>query len=199
MAQQQGQPMKKIGLKEAIKQWEEKTGQKAGEVTIVKLNGWLPPIEKMDGSTSLLVKCEQLALSTNMIERLSNLNSLKNLKILSVGRNYLKSLVGVEVCADTLEEIWASYNQIEKPSKGVLACKKLRVLYVANNWIREWGEVSQLNALPKLEELVLIGNPLEERFIGAGNQMADWQKEVGKRITGLKKIDGNNLLRTDDE
>jgi Leucine-rich repeat (LRR) protein len=37
----------------------------------------------------------KLSLSTNMIERLSNLNSLKNLKILSVGRNFLKSLVGV--------------------------------------------------------------------------------------------------------
>jgi len=30
-----------------------------------------------------------------MIERLSNLNSLKCLKILSVGRNFLKSLAGV--------------------------------------------------------------------------------------------------------
>jgi len=54
-AQQGG---KKIGLKEAIKMWEEKTGNKAAEAAHIKLNGWHPPIEKMDGSTSLLTKCE---------------------------------------------------------------------------------------------------------------------------------------------
>jgi hypothetical protein len=37
----------------------------------------------------------RLSLSTNMIDRLSNLNSLKCLRILSIGRNYLKSLAGV--------------------------------------------------------------------------------------------------------
>lgn len=44
------------------------------------------------------ILCRHLSLSTNMIERLSNLNSLKCLKILSVGRNYLKSLQGVVSC-----------------------------------------------------------------------------------------------------
>jgi len=62
-----------------------------------------------------------------------------------------------EACADTLEEIWASYNMIEKPSKGVTNCKKLRVLYLANNLIREWPEISKLHECPDLEEMVLQG------------------------------------------
>jgi hypothetical protein len=41
--------------------WEDregKEGNKIGEITDIKLNGWIPPIEKMDGSTSLFLKCE---------------------------------------------------------------------------------------------------------------------------------------------
>jgi len=45
-------------LKEALKLWEEKTGQKAAEATKMDLMGWQPPVEKMDASTSLLAKCE---------------------------------------------------------------------------------------------------------------------------------------------
>uniref|UniRef100_A0A5K4F343 Uncharacterized protein n=1 Tax=Schistosoma mansoni TaxID=6183 RepID=A0A5K4F343_SCHMA len=45
-------------IKEAIKKWEEKTGQKASEATEVKLYGQYPPIEKMDASLSTLTMCE---------------------------------------------------------------------------------------------------------------------------------------------
>jgi len=44
--------------------WEDKEGKdgrKIGETVDVKLNGFLPPIEKMDGSTSLFLKCEYVA------------------------------------------------------------------------------------------------------------------------------------------
>jgi dynein light chain 1 len=55
-----------------------------------------------------------LALSTNNIEKISSLSGMDNLRILSMGRNLLKKIENVEVVAETLEELWLSYNQIEK-------------------------------------------------------------------------------------
>lgn len=55
-----------------------------------------------------------LALSTNSIEKISSLSGMDNLQILSLGRNLLKKIENVEVVAETLEELWLSYNQIEK-------------------------------------------------------------------------------------
>lgn len=55
-----------------------------------------------------------LALSTNNIEKISSLSGMDNLRILSLGRNLLKKIENVDVVAETLEELWLSYNQIEK-------------------------------------------------------------------------------------
>jgi len=55
-----------------------------------------------------------LALSTNNIEKISSLAGMDALRILSLGRNLLKKIENVEVVADTLEELWLSYNLIEK-------------------------------------------------------------------------------------
>lgn len=45
-------------IKEAIKRWEEKTGQQATTATEVSLIFQWPPIEKMDNTLSTLVNCE---------------------------------------------------------------------------------------------------------------------------------------------
>lgn len=37
----------------------------------------------------------KLSLSTNMIEKLTGLNGMKNLRTLSLGRNYIKSFNGL--------------------------------------------------------------------------------------------------------
>ncbi len=63
-------------IKEALTKWEEKSGQKAAEAKDVRINGIFPPIEKMDASLSTLVNVERLSLSTNMIEKIANLNGL---------------------------------------------------------------------------------------------------------------------------
>lgn len=42
--------------------------------------------------------------------------------------------------AGTLEELWISYNLIET-LKGIESMKKLRVLYMSNNLVKEWGEL----------------------------------------------------------
>lgn len=44
-----------------------------------------------------------------------------------------------EAVGDTLEELWISYNLIEK-LKGIHVMKKLKVLYMSNNLVKEWGE-----------------------------------------------------------
>ena len=63
-----------------------------------------------------------------------------------------------ETVAETLEELWISYNQIEK-LKGIGYMKKLRVLTMSNNNVREWVEFGRLAELPALKEAVFIGSP----------------------------------------
>jgi Leucine-rich repeat (LRR) protein len=58
--------------------------------------------------------CRHLALSTNNIDKISSLAGMDQLKILSLGRNVIKKIENIEAVADTLEELWLSYNQIEK-------------------------------------------------------------------------------------
>lgn len=69
--------------------------------------------------------CRHLALSTNSIEKISSLSGMDNLHILSLGRNLLKKIENVEVVADTLEELWLSYNQIEKLVSMASTCTRV--------------------------------------------------------------------------
>ncbi|RKO97788.1 hypothetical protein CXG81DRAFT_29536 [Caulochytrium protostelioides] len=180
-------------IKDALKAWEEKTKQSPAEATTVKLLMQQPFITKMDSTLSTLVKVEHLALSSNMIDKISNLQGLSNLKILSLGRNCLKKIEGLDAVADTLEELWISYNQIERLN-GIECCKKLRVLYASNNKIKAWDGITCLNALPVLEDILLQGNPLEERATADGNYVA----EVSKRFTTVKKLDGKAIFRDEE-
>ena len=100
--------------KEAIKKWEAENEQSAAEAKTVKLYCQIPPIEKMDDSLNSLEACELLSLSTNAIEKMINLSKLKNLKILSLARNQIKRIMGLDEVGQTLEQLWLSYNVIEK-------------------------------------------------------------------------------------
>lgn len=104
-----------------------------------------------------------LALSTNAIEKITSLTGLDNLRILSLGRNQIKKIEGLDAVADTLEELWLSYNVITSLS-GIERAQKLRVLYLSNNKIAGWSEIDKLSTLPSLEELLLVGNPLYQQF-----------------------------------
>ena len=97
----------------------------------------------MDAGLAQINHVSHLSLGTNAIDRIANLNGFSNLKILSLGRNYIKSFAGLEPVADTLEELWISYNNIEK-MKGVDVLKKLKVLYMSNNKVKDWGEFGKL-------------------------------------------------------
>lgn len=91
-----------------------------------------------------------------MIEKINGLSALRNLKILSLGRNYIKAFTGLESLADTLEELWISYNFIEK-MKGILGMRKLKVLYMSNNSVKEWAEVNKLAEMESLQDLLFVG------------------------------------------
>ncbi|PKK31331.1 dynein, axonemal, light chain 1, transcript variant X1 [Columba livia] len=131
----------------------------------------------MDESLSTLVNCEKLSLSTNCIERIANLSNLKNLRILSLGRNNIKNLNGLEAVGETLEELWISYNFIEK-LRGIRVMKKLKVLYMSNNLVKDWG------------------NPLQEKYASDQNS---WIDEAAKRVPKLKKLDGTLLIKEEEE
>ena len=68
-------------IKAALKKWEEASGKKSSEAKEIKLIGVYPPIEKMEGPLHILVNCEKLSLSTNLIVTIQNLQVLKNLKV----------------------------------------------------------------------------------------------------------------------
>jgi dynein light chain 1 len=50
----------------------------------------------MDDSLNTLENCVHLSLSTNAIDRMIALPKLKNLEILSLGRNLIKRIMGLE-------------------------------------------------------------------------------------------------------
>lgn len=49
------------------------------------------------------------------------------------------------------------------------------------------AEFVRLAELPLLEELVFVGNPLQEKFAADQNS---WIEEATKRVPNLKKLDG---------
>ncbi|XP_039905653.1 dynein light chain 1, axonemal [Simochromis diagramma] len=148
----------------------------------------------MDASLSMLTNCEQLSLSTNCIEKITNLNGLKNLKILSLGRNNIRLLTELEAIGDTLEQLWVSYNQLEKLN-GIQWLKSLRVLYMSNKLVKDWSEFMRLAELPRLTDLVFVGNPLEEKHSAEGT----WMDEATKRLPGLRKLDGIPVIKQEGE
>ena len=95
--------------KEAIKRWEAATGQNPAEATEVKLICVIPGLDRMEEALSVFEKVEKLSLSTNNIEKIQFLK-FKNLRILSLGRNNIKRIGGLEEVSATLEELWLSYN-----------------------------------------------------------------------------------------
>ena len=60
--------------------------------------------------------------------------------------------------------------------------------------MREWREFEHLSELPCLEDLVFIGNPLEEEATVNGN----YTQHVSKRLLLLKKLDGYPIIREEE-
>lgn len=86
----------------------------------------------MDATLGTLKACVQLSLSTNSIEKITGLQGMENLAVLSLGRNLIKKIENVEVVAGTLRELWISYNSV-KELANIDKLVNLKVLYVSNN------------------------------------------------------------------
>ena len=88
----------------------------------------------------------------------------------------------------TLEELWLSYNSIEKLD-GLQPCIKLTTFFLGNNKVRSWDEVSKLSQLPEIKNVLFVGNPIY------GDKSQDNYREnnsplVVKRIPQLEIVDG---------
>jgi len=129
----------------------------------VELMAMIPPIQKMDATLSQCVMCVHLSLSTNSIDKMvpGALSGCKNLKILSLGRNQIKKLVGLEDVGNTLEELWISYNHISTLD-GIQPCIKLKNLFMSNNKLADWNEVKKCASLSALTNVLFHGNPMYE-------------------------------------
>lgn len=157
------------------------------DVKRVKFMAQLPPISKMDASAlNTLSNCEWLSLSTNSIDKMVRLD-LPNLKILSLARNRIKKIDGLQALGGTLEQLWLSYNEC-RDLDGVLCCPKLKTLYLAHNNIKEWGEVEKLKHLSALEDILLVGNPIySDESI---SDISDIRTKIIQCIPHIQKIDG---------
>ena len=107
---------KATACKEALSKWlaAQEGGKALEEVERVDLSGVCPPVEKMDSSLAALRACRHLSLSTNALDKIGNLAGLERLEVLSLGRNCLKKLENLEAVAGTLQQLWVSYNQIDR-------------------------------------------------------------------------------------
>ena len=162
-----------------------------------------------------------------------------SLEVLSIGRNQIKKLEGLEDVSATLKELWVSYNLIEKfngiekvqlPARHIAA----KVQFVGSDIqhlsaahqpdgpllqqqpdceMAGGGSIGTRPAAParagarrrrmtraraqrelvKLEELLLVGNPLFE----AHKPTEDVRIHVAGRLPWLKKLDGQPV--DDDE
>ncbi|XP_043273655.1 dynein axonemal light chain 1-like [Venturia canescens] len=130
----------------------------------------------------------KLSLSTNMIEKINGIDSLRNLKILSLGRNSIKTFSGLEAVGDHLEELWISYNLIDK-IKGVNVLKALKVLYMSHNLVKDWAEFNRLQEIPNLQELMFLHNPICENM-----DTEAWRAQVIRRLPALKKLDAITIV-----
>ncbi|XP_073830946.1 dynein axonemal light chain 1 isoform X2 [Musca autumnalis] len=162
-------------IKDALTKWEERTKEDSTKALDIGLQFQWPPIEKMDGTLNTLLECRKLSLSSNMIE-----------KITGIDIQFFQ-----EPLADTLEELWVSYNAIEK-IKPIEAMKALKVFYISNNSIKDWAEFNRMGAAPRLEEISFIGNPLYESM-----EESNFRSEAIRRLPNLKKLDGEPVIRGD--
>jgi len=118
------------------------------------------------------------------------LPKFKHLRILSLARNNIKRIMALEDVGQTLEELWLSYNQIEKLD-GLQPCIKLTTLYISNNRIKSWDEVSKLSQLPEIKSVLFLGNP-----IYGDKSRDDVCPFVVKRIPQIETVDGKLVSST---
>lgn len=79
---------------------------------------------------------------------------------------------------------------------GIEKLQNLHVLYASNNRIRDWAEVERLAQLPRLEDLLLLNNPLCNEY---ADNMRQYRIEVVRRLPQLTKLDGQPVSMEERE
>ena len=193
-------PVPKINISKAIANWEaeeKNAGKKLADEEEVDLI--FRVIDNLDTGINTLINCRKLSLSSNLITKIPDLN-LPRLEILSLGRNKIKKITGLTFVADTLKQLWVSYNEISSLD-GVKDCVKLECLYVGNNLLASYNDLNILSNLTNLQHAVFKGNPFA---VEGGNiknpidkQYTELIPEVKKRIPSLMTLDGELCKMSD--
>lgn len=105
-------------------------------------------IGSMDGIVENHSTLHKLELYDNHIQKLTNLEHLKNLVILDMSYNAVRDMKPVEVCVH-LEELYLAQNKLRK-IQGLKGLNKLRTLDLGANRIRVMDEVSDITSLKSL-------------------------------------------------
>ena len=188
---------KKKSLQEAIADWEkEHEGQKLSDAEWVDLI--FRGISDLDSNSLNYIKgCKKLSLSSNFITKIPDLH-FDNLEILSLGRNKIRAIRGLDFLGKSLRELSISYNEIEKLD-GLKSLVKLKKLYIGNNSISKIDELNNLSNLTELIDVVFRGNPfaLENPSLmdtkPQDRQPDDLYPEIKKRLPYVQIIDGTTV------
>jgi|TARA_B110000091_G_C13664660_1_gene411152 dynein light chain 1 len=175
----------------ALKAWAEEQKEAPEDAKVVKLYAQMPPISKLDNKLNDLKNVVHLSLSTNCIDRINVALALPKIRILSMGRNNLKKIEKLDGCSSTLEECWFSYNAISSLD-NVDSLTKLTTLYMSNNKLHSWDELTKLAGLAELRDVLFVGNPFYDGLTPEQQRI-----EVLKRLPQLAKIDGVMVTPTE--
>merc|ERR1712166_1498240 len=94
------------------------------------------------------------------------------------------ALASLKAC----EHLWISYNLLTNLA-GIEQCSKLKALLAGNCNISDPRELSRLQVLPSLEELVLHGNPLQAKIEADGGPTR-WGEKALAVLPNLRRLDG---------
>ena len=128
-------------LMKIVQDWEEAKELKIADEEFVELI--YKNIGDLDAQTmNSFTNCTKLSLSSNFILKIPDIH-LHHLVTLSLGRNKIKKIQGLDHIAGTLKNLWMSYNEITElgPLKVML---NLVQLYIGNNMI---ANIDQLTSL----------------------------------------------------
>merc|ERR1712227_841343 len=105
----------------------------------------------------------------------------------------IKKIAGLDEVGATLKELWLSYNSIEKLD-GLEPCVKLHTLFISNNKIKDWPEISKLATLPELANILLVGNPI---YGDMTKKQA--RPKVVEHLPRIQNVDGEMITGVDDD
>ena len=196
-------PQPKFNLLKVVQQKEpdkeKEDGKKYSEETVIDLI--FSSISDLDTQTlNSFALCEKLSLSSNFIVKIPDIH-LKNLQILSLGRNKIKVIRGLDFVGNTLKQLWISYNEIDKLD-GMQALLKLECLYIGNNNIAKVDELNKITHLTNLADVVFKGNifALQDGNISKPVDRVDrdvYKEDIKKRIPSVQFIDGERTNSSD--